>query len=178
MKSQTVEACSCKLLENYVILCLSICRVIFCVNTATNSLQKLLPSLSVVAEAKSAAEALMKVISKPNTNFSGADLLVPSALAGEIVLKNVTFSYSSRPSVVVLDSLSMVFKAGCSTAIVGPSGSGKSTLVGIIERWYDNFQGALFLDGRPMENIDVKWLKSRIGLVQQVSMHLHNLSEV
>ena len=127
----------------------------------------------MVTEAKGAAEDLLRIIAQSNSDASSADLTTLSTLVGEIILKDITFSYPSRPHVVVLDHLTMVFRAGCSTAIVGPSGSGKSTLVGLIEGWYDITEGTLLLDSEHVEKFDSKWLRSQIGVVQQVGVHLH-----
>jgi ATP-binding cassette, subfamily B (MDR/TAP), member 1 len=59
------------------------------------------------------------------------------SLKDDVVLKDVWFSYPSRPKETVLKGLSVRFEAKKVTAIVGPSGSGKSTIVGLLERWYD-----------------------------------------
>ncbi|TVY47366.1 ABC transporter [Lachnellula occidentalis] len=66
------------------------------------------------------------------------------------------------------------------TQIVGASGSGKSTIVGLIERWYelngnttDNLLTLLFRTGTiktcgtNLHDIDLKWWRRQIGLVQQ-----------
>ncbi|CAN8101243.1 unnamed protein product [Discula destructiva] len=64
-----------------------------------------------------------------------------------IGLKNVTFSYPSRPDVPVLSSLSLDIPSGSFAALVGPSGAGKSTVVSLLERLYIPASGAITLDG-------------------------------
>lgn len=64
-----------------------------------------------------------------------------------IALKNVTFSYPSRPEVPVLTSLSLDVPSGSFAALVGPSGAGKSTVVSLLERLYAPDSGAVCLDG-------------------------------
>lgn len=64
-----------------------------------------------------------------------------------IGLKNVTFSYPSRPDVPVLSSLSLNIPSGSFAALVGPSGAGKSTVVSLLERLYIPSAGAITLDG-------------------------------
>lgn len=61
---------------------------------------------------------------------------------GNIELKNVTFSYPSRPDVFIFRDFSIFFPAGKTVAVVGGSGSGKSTVVSLIERFYDPSQGS------------------------------------
>ena len=86
---------------------------------------------------------------------------------GEIELKNVNFSYPSRPDVPIVKNLSLRFPAGKTAALVGASGSGKSTVISLVERFYDPLSGSVALDGTDLKNLNVKWLRSQIGLVSQ-----------
>lgn len=65
--------------------------------------------------------------------------------------------------------------SGVTTALVGPSGSGKSTTVALILRFYDPLTGQVFLDGHDIKTLNIHWLRSLIGLVQQEPI-LFNLS--
>ncbi|KAH9120261.1 hypothetical protein AeMF1_007493, partial [Aphanomyces euteiches] len=56
---------------------------------------------------------------------------------------------------------------GETVAFVGASGSGKSTLVALVERFYQPTSGAIYLDGRDISTLQLKWLRSQIGLVSQ-----------
>ena len=60
---------------------------------------------------------------------------------GNIEFKEVTFSYPSRPDVMIFQDFSLFFPAGKTVAVVGGSGSGKSTVVALIERFYDPNEG-------------------------------------
>ncbi len=85
----------------------------------------------------------------------------------------MTFTYPSRPDVRVIQDVSLQFPAGRTTAIVGLSGSGKSTVTGLLTRLYDADSGNLLLDGRNIRDINVRQLRSFIGLVQQDPMLLN-----
>jgi ATP-binding cassette subfamily B (MDR/TAP) protein 1 len=50
---------------------------------------------------------------------------------------------------------------------VGASGSGKSTVISLIERFYDPLAGSVCLDGLDIRGLNLKWLRSQIGLVSQ-----------
>ncbi|KAH3006615.1 hypothetical protein KXW60_003771 [Aspergillus fumigatus] len=91
----------------------------------------------------------------------------PSEVAGDIELAGVTFAYPTRPKVKVLDKFSMRAQAGRVTALVGQSGSGKSTIVGLLERWYNPLSGTIKLDGHPLNELNVGWLRKNVRLVQQ-----------
>jgi|Transcript_24402 ATP-binding cassette subfamily B (MDR/TAP) protein 1 len=88
-------------------------------------------------------------------------------LAGEIKFENVNFHYPSRPDQHVLKDFSWTFEQGKTTAIVGASGSGKSTIVQLIERFYDPTDGTILVDGKPMNSIKLRHLRSQIGYVGQ-----------
>ena len=91
----------------------------------------------------------------------------PETVHGELVLDDVKFSYPSRLDVPVLKGLSLTFQAGKTAALVGASGSGKSTIISLVERFYDPVSGAVKLDGADLKDLNLKWLRSQIGLVSQ-----------
>lgn len=64
-----------------------------------------------------------------------------SEVNGNIEFKEVTFSYPSRPDIIIFRDFSIFFPAGKTVAVVGGSGSGKSTVIALIERFYDPNQG-------------------------------------
>ena len=82
-------------------------------------------------------------------------------------MENVHFYYPTRPEVKVLQGLSVSVKPGQTLALVGPSGCGKSTIVSLIERFYDPLSGCLSVDGNPVTALNIKWLRSQIGIVSQ-----------
>lgn len=92
---------------------------------------------------------------------------IPTSNEGYIEVEDVHFCYPTRPDVPVLQGLSLKIPAGKTTALVGASGSGKSTIIGLLERWYEQEKGALYLDGVDIRDINIRWLRTNIRLVQQ-----------
>lgn len=88
---------------------------------------------------------------------------------------NVDFQYPSRPKSVVLKQFSVSCESGCTTALVGSSGSGKSTSVALLQRFYDPSSGSIQLDGHDIKSLNLKWLRSLMGVVQQEPV-LFNMS--
>lgn len=84
-----------------------------------------------------------------------------------IEFKNVCFSYPSRPDVLIFDNLHLNIPPGKIIALVGGSGSGKSTVISLIERFYEPLSGQILLDGNDIRELDLKWLRHQIGLVNQ-----------
>ena len=56
---------------------------------------------------------------------------------------------------------------GKTLALVGPSGCGKSTTIQLIQRFYDTIEGSVLLDGQDIKTLNLKWLRSNIGVVGQ-----------
>jgi len=88
-------------------------------------------------------------------------------VVGEIKLERVSFNYPTRPDVPIFFDLSVTFPAGKTSAIVGSSGSGKSSIVSLVERFYDPRSGCVKLDGVGIKALNLKWLRTQIGIVSQ-----------
>ncbi|GFY88235.1 transporter associated with antigen processing protein 1 [Actinidia rufa] len=65
------------------------------------------------------------------------------------------------------DSLSSLMQSVGASEKVGLSGSGKSTLVNLLLRLYEPTSGQILIDGFPLKDLDIKWLRERIGFVGQ-----------
>lgn len=94
-------------------------------------------------------------------------LLRPDSMEGNIQFENVTFSYPSRPDHAVLHDFSLVIPTNSTAALVGASGAGKSTVVALLQRFYDVSSGSIRIDGYDLRDLDLSWLRSNIGYVQQ-----------
>ena len=67
-------------------------------------------------------------------------------MKGALKLENVIFSFPTRPTIPVLNDLSVTMTAGECLALVGPSGAGKSTVLSLIERLYTSPYGRVLVD--------------------------------
>ncbi|KAL4258269.1 GTPase-activating protein [Pleurotus pulmonarius] len=132
------------------------------------SLGLLAPELQAITNARGSAAKLFATIDRvPDIDSSSTEGRCPTDVQGEIVFENVSFNYPSRPSVPVVRDLSIRFRAGETAALVGASGSGKSTIISLLERFYDPLSGIVKLDGINIKDLNIKWLRSQIGLVSQ-----------
>ena len=86
-------------------------------------------------------------------------------LQGNIIFKNVTFSYDHSSKVI--NNINLNIKAGEIIAFVGPTGAGKTTICNLIPRFYDVQKGAIYIDGIDIKNITLESLRGNIGIVQQ-----------
>ncbi|KAK0590658.1 hypothetical protein LWI29_030051 [Acer saccharum] len=96
-------------------------------------------------------------------------------LMGNIQFINVSFHYPSRVTVPILDHLCLNVKANEVIAIVGLSGSGKSTLVNLLLRLYEPTNGQIYIDDFPLTELDISWLREKIGFVGQ-EPHLFHMN--
>lgn len=88
-------------------------------------------------------------------------------LKGHIDFDNVSFHYPSRVMAPVLQHINLSIHQNEVVAIVGLSGSGKSTLVSLLLRLYEPTDGKILIDGVPLNELDIKWLRGKIGFVGQ-----------
>ncbi|KAI0319342.1 multidrug resistance protein 1 [Amylostereum chailletii] len=132
------------------------------------SLALMAPEMQAITHGRGAAAKIYATIDRvPDIDSSNEGGLKPEAVVGEITLEHVNFSYPARPDVPIVKDLNLHFPAGKTAALVGASGSGKSTVISLVERFYDPLSGVVRLDGVNLKDLNVKWLRSQIGLVSQ-----------
>lgn len=87
-------------------------------------------------------------------------------ITGSVDLEHVSFRYDdSMP--YVLDDLSLKVKPGEYLAVVGKTGCGKSTLVRLLLGFEKPEKGAVYYDGKDINNLDLPSLRRKIGTVMQ-----------
>ncbi|KAJ6532865.1 P-loop containing nucleoside triphosphate hydrolase protein [Mycena vulgaris] len=146
----------------------TVITVFMAIMTGTFSLVILGPQVQAIVLAMGAAGKLFATIDRvPLIDPAAPGGSKPSPVAGSLSLENIRFTYPSRPGVPVLKDISLTFPAGKTTALVGASGSGKSTIIALVERFYDPDAGIVRLDGVDVRDINLKYLRSQIGLVSQ-----------
>lgn len=89
-------------------------------------------------------------------------------LVGRVELRQVSFTYMSRPNELALKQVSLVAKPATYTAIVGASGSGKSTLLRLVLAFYGPTDGLVLLDDAPVASYEPAFLRGQaLGMVAQ-----------
>ncbi|KAL5330302.1 hypothetical protein ACEPPN_003828 [Leptodophora sp. 'Broadleaf-Isolate-01'] len=142
--------------------------VVFSVLIASSTVSAIAPQFQTFTNAAAAASELFELIDSPSLlDPLSDDGVKPEKCEGRLEVRDLKFSYPSRPGIQVLNGLNLSIPAGKTTALVGASGCGKSTLIGLLERWYERSSGEILLDGTDITQINTRWLRSQIGLVQQ-----------
>ncbi|XP_022639726.1 ABC transporter B family member 4 isoform X4 [Vigna radiata var. radiata] len=136
--------------------------------TGSMSLGQASPSLAAFAAGQAAAFKMFETIKRqPDIDAYDSSGQQLDDISGDIELREVCFSYPSRPDEQIFNRFSISISSGTTAALVGQSGSGKSTVISLIERFYDPNAGEVLIDGINLREFQLKWIRQKIGLVSQ-----------
>ena len=119
---------------------------------------------SLVQEAEASQKRINEFLKESPSIQSPIE--TPSSIGGEIVFKDVYFTYEDT-NIEALKGVSFEVKKGKTLAIIGNTGSGKSTILELIGRLYDVDRGTIDIDGEPIKTLNLNSLRSNIGFVPQ-----------
>jgi ABC-type bacteriocin/lantibiotic exporter with double-glycine peptidase domain len=91
---------------------------------------------------------------------------VITKVSGNIEINNLSFRYDEKMPYVI-DGLNLTIKPGQYVAIVGKTGCGKSTLMRLLLGFEKPDKGSIYYDGKDMNNIELRSLRRKIGVVMQ-----------
>ena len=118
---------------------------------------------NVLQAAMASSERIFRLLDeKPEDKGRGE---VRDMFAGSIEFRNVWFAYNAEEW--ILKDVSFSVAPGERVAIVGPTGSGKTTIIRILLRLYPIQKGQILLDGVPIEDLDLSYLRSQMAVVLQ-----------
>ena len=89
-------------------------------------------------------------------------------LGGAVALDHISFRYDADGP-MILDDVSMEFHPGEFVAIAGESGAGKSTILRLLLGLNQPDSGNVYYDARDLRHLNIKQLRSQIGVVPQDS---------
>ncbi|KAH8400874.1 hypothetical protein KR009_001610 [Drosophila setifemur] len=142
--------------------------VFFSVMMGSMNIGMAAPYIEAFGIAKGACAKVFHIIEQiPTINPIGGSGKILKEPLTTIEFKDVEFQYPTRPEIQILNKLNLKIHRGQTVALVGPSGCGKSTCIQLIQRFYDPQAGNLFFNGHNLKDVDINWLRSRIGVVGQ-----------
>ncbi len=95
------------------------------------------------------------------------DAISNNKFYGDIEFKNVSYKPADDENFDILKNVSFSIKRGQTLGIIGATGAGKSTAMNLICRFYDATEGEITIDGIPIKDIDIYWLRDNIGMAMQ-----------
>lgn len=137
---------------------------ILCLNLLFRPLRVLADKFNVLQMGMIASERVFKVLDNGDSTVNNGTRR-PARVAGDIHFRDVSFAYIHDQ--YVLRNVSFSIEAGKTLAIVGHTGSGKTSIISLINRLYKVNHGEVLLDGVNLEDYDLDFLRSRIGVVLQ-----------
>jgi ABC-type multidrug transport system fused ATPase/permease subunit len=116
-----------------------------------------------------ATDELFELFNEEEENLFNKEDIVreKDLLKGEIVFKDLSFKYPTRPEEDVLSSINLSISPNQMVALVGTSGAGKSTIAALLLRLYEPTSGNIVYDGKDSQLFSLTALRSQIALVPQ-----------
>lgn len=123
---------------------------------------------AIIQQGIAAALSLFELIdSEPEQDQGTIDQRQLSApLKGHLQFDHVGFRFPGAEE-ATLDDISFTIEPGQTVALVGASGSGKSTIANLVPRFYEVGSGEIRLDGHPLTDYTLKFLRSQVAYVDQ-----------
>jgi ATP-binding cassette subfamily B (MDR/TAP) protein 1 len=146
----------------------AILLAIFALQNGAQGLGNVGGPMNIMLKGRRAAVNILKTINRvPEIDSFSQEGRKLDVVKGAIEVRDVVFAYPASPDHNICNGYSLSIAAGQMVALCGPSGAGKSTLIALLERFYDPAAGSIELDGVNIKHLNLRWLRSRIGLVGQ-----------
>ena len=120
---------------------------------------------SQLTEAFAGLDRTQELMGIPEENDIQSRLLKLNKIDGNVMFKNISFSYDDKTEVI--RSISFEAPKGSLTALVGSSGSGKSTIASLVSTFLNPSSGQILIDGNDLSKVDLKSFRSQLGVVLQ-----------
>ncbi len=120
-----------------------------------------------IQKAVGATERVFELLDEIPENINSTPNPTTEKIKGNVVFKNVSFSYPSRPEIEVLKDVNFEVHFGQKIAIVGPSGAGKSTIASLLLRFYSIDKGLISIDGKDINAFQLEQLRGNMSIVPQ-----------
>lgn len=135
--------------------------------TLTSSVTTLLSLTPVISKGMESVRSIGEVLQAPDLENNDGKAEV-TEVRGEFGFQSVSLAYEAgRPAV---DDFTLTVSPGETVALVGASGAGKSTVLNLVIGFLRPTSGRILLDGRDMEELDLRTYRRFLAVVPQESI--------
>ncbi|MBI5031518.1 MAG: ABC transporter ATP-binding protein [Chloroflexi bacterium] len=124
--------------------------------------------INAAGEAIAGGQRIFEILDLEEEIKSPPQAISAPPLSGRVTFDDVSFSY--RRDRDQLSNVSFEALPNQVIALIGPTGSGKTSLINLIPRFYDVTNGSICVDGMDVKSLEIKSLRSQIGIVLQTSL--------
>ncbi|WP_026771418.1 ABC transporter ATP-binding protein [Sediminibacillus terrae] len=124
--------------------------------------------VNMFSQAKASGERLLEILEAEEDIQNTEDPVEVQRLQGHVTFNNVTLTYSEDDD-SALKNISFDAPPGTVVGLIGATGAGKTSITQLITRFYEPEAGEVLVDGRKVEEYDIKSLRRNIGFVLQES---------
>lgn len=117
-----------------------------------------------IARASASGERVAELLDKAPKIATPSRAHTPREVLGYVRYDDVNAGYGGTP---VLHDVNLSIRPGETVGIIGPSGSGKSTMCSLLSRSTDPISGAVTLDGHPLGELDLDFLRNNVSVLHQ-----------
>ena len=129
--------------------------------TAGQTIQEMTTSMERIEDVMEYPEDSIYEVTKKNKKDAN-----DRKLSGSLVMNDVSFGYNKLADPLI-EHFNLELEQGKSVAFVGASGCGKSTLAKLISGLYEQWDGEILFDGKPIKKIDRNLFTSSVAVVDQ-----------
>ena len=131
----------------------------------TGPVSMLIGANKSIQNALIASDRLFEIMDLEIESTNQGKLTLQKSDLGDIQFQHVTFSYGNKAKLFV--DFNLTIYQNQVTALVGESGCGKTTLFSLFQQLYPIKEGSIFIGHYNMNDINIKDLRSIVGVISQ-----------